>query len=885
MSTQSLTPPQPLVRLQVRRQELQAIRQAARQQLSPQATGSQIAGNVAAGFETLVVSLLNDAAGELPDHNRQRLMQGTAVLAIGGFGRSEMAPYSDVDLLFLYDPVVEENFTLLAAQVVRDSWDTGLKLGHSVRTFRDALAAIRSDLHFATAVTSGRCLWGSPIIAEDFLRRFRRLIAARRRDNFVKDCIAARLEERATAGGAVLQLEPDLKRSYGGLRDLQLLHWIHFAEHGPGNLESLRLQGDLTQDEALQLTIAHDFLLNLRIDLHLHAGKAHDVLTRDHQLRIAAERQISGTAGQLPVEKFMQMYFQHSLAVAEIADQFVARHRNHSRFGSLGRFLLTVRIDEIYTVGAGELDVRRRSRSIATETLEGALKIYLTAARYRVLPTYRLEQQIKSRSAEYSSAISRQACELFLEMLACPGQLGRLLRSLYSCGVLELVLPAWSHVRCLLQFNQYHSFTVDEHTLRTIETVEKFDSDLGPVGQAYRELKHKEILHLALLLHDAGKGFPEDHSEVGRRLALEAAARLKLSDAARDLLVFLVHRHLLMADLAFRRDSSDPQVLLQFSHEVGSPENLKHLYVLTVADITAVGPGVWTEWKAELLTTLYDRAMQWLSGQSHEWDLSARRNSLREEVLALLPTQKNQNVLCQQWDHLPDHYLLATPAKRIADDLQIVFQRSPDDIHVEGRYEPETGTVVYRVITHENLVQGCFHKLTGVMTVNRLEILTASICTTLTGAIIDAYQVRDGDFSGEVPSFRIEEVCGAIRRILAGQMPLDHLLSNRRRIGHQRYDGPVSNLPLRVVIDQDSSERSTIIEVFAHDQPGLLFLVSRTLFDLELSVIRAQISTHFDQVVDGFYVTDRDGSKIDDEHRLRTIHDRLVSEIQQLEPA
>lgn len=868
----------PLVRLESHRRKLQEIRAAARQRLTPHATGSQIAGGIAEGFESLLLFLLVDATATRSVEDQQRLAEHAAVLAIGGFGRGEMAPYSDIDLLFLYRPEVESTFAPLVAQVVRDGWDTGLKLGHSIRTVRDTLAAVRIDLHLATALTSARVIWGSPRLVEELLRRFHRQIA-RRQQAFLAECLAARMREREEAGGPVLQLEPDLKRSFGGLRDLHLMQWIGFVEYETGDLESLRLQGALTADEALQLKIAHDFLLNLRIDLHLNIGKPHDVLTRDHQLRIAAERGIEAPAGKLPVETFMQTYFRHSLAVAEIADRFVARHQRVTWLERIGSYLLTVRIDDIYRVGAGRLDLRRRSRAKALRTLEGALRVFVTAARYRVVPTERLQQQLQRQSRRYSPPISPEASELFLQMLAAPGRLGALLRIMNSTGVLETILPEWSHVRCLLQFNQYHSYTVDEHTLRTIEIVEQFDGNTGPIGQAYRELRHKEILHLALLLHDAGKGFPEDHSEVGQRLAIQTAERLGLNGPLRELLIFLVHRHLLMAELAFRRDSSDPRVLLQFSHEVGSPETLKHLYVLTAADISAVGPGVWSEWKAELLTTLYERTMEWLSGQSQRWEVSARRAAIQAEVLAKADGDAVGTEIQQCWDELPDHYVLATSPERIALDLAIVAAQGDDGLHVEGRYERETGTVHYRVITHERIVQGCFHKLTGVLTSNRLEILAASICTAQSGVIIDAYQVRDGDFAGSVPQFRIDEVCRSVRQVLCGETEIDRLMASRRRVGRRRFEGPVSNLPLRVVIDEDSSDRCLIIEVFAHDAPGLLYLVARTLFDLELSVIRAQISTHFDQVVDGFYVTDRHGQKITDAERLERIRQTLLTEI------
>ena len=429
-------------------------------------------------------------------------------------------------------------------------------------------------MHFATALTDLRPLWGSNSLVDELSRRFRRGVIRGRGHQFQADCIAAREAERQEAGGAVLQLEPDIKRSFGGLRDLHLIRWIGFAHYGVTEIDSLRLRGVSRREEARRLNMAHDYLLGLRINLHFQSGKLDDVLTRDHQLRITEERSIAGTGAQRPVERFMQDYFRHSLAVAEIADRFVSP----TPAAELAAAAVRLRDDDPH-----RRRLPRRPASVErasplshrrVQFAGRALEIYLTAARYRVVPTPAIIALIQEQAPNYPDRLSPQAARTFLQILGTPGKLGKLLRSMYHAGVLEAVVPAFRHVRCLLQFNQYHTYTVDEHTLRTIEIVESFEADAGSVGQAYRDIRRKEILHLALLLHDAGKGLEEDHSEVGRRLAEETATRLQLTDSRRELLVFLVHRHLLMAELAFRRDSSDPKVLLNFSHDVGSPGNV-----------------------------------------------------------------------------------------------------------------------------------------------------------------------------------------------------------------------------------------------------------------------------------------------------------------------
>jgi [protein-PII] uridylyltransferase len=578
------------------------------------------------------------------------------------------------------------------------------------------------------------------------------------------------------------------------------------------------------------------------------------------------------------------------MAVADIARRFVARTRHSPWTERFMQFVMSYRVDDIYYIGPEYVDVAGRHRATVCGSLEGILQLFLTATRYRVRIAPHLMELIKAQCVQTPMHLSAEAAQMFLLLLKTPGTLGPALRGLDETGVLAAVLPCWEHIRCLLQFNQYHHFTVDEHTLRTIEAAEHFEFDQGAVGQAYREIHHKELLHLALLLHDAGKGFEEDHSEVGRRLASEMSIRLGLPDHQRDLVMFLVHRHLQMADLALRRDINERGVLLKFSHEVGSPDALNMLFVLTAADISAVGPGTWNQWKAELLTTLYDRTMLWLSGKGHLFDESARLKKIEQQVIDQFRSSSKYvngddsfsaelQDLIKRLERCPPHYLLETPPERIAADLRIIRARRPDEIHVEARYDVETQTVEYRVILHEDIALGCFHKLSGVLSAKRLEILSAAICTTQDRIIIDAYRVRDADHVGEIPEFRIEEVASAIRKVLRGETDVATLLKARGRFAVKAISGPVSDLPLRVVVDNESSDRYTVVDVFAHDRPGLLYVITRALFTLELSVVLAKIATHFDQVLDVFFVTDAAGRKIQDGVRLKAIREHLLAEL------
>lgn len=871
---------------------LDDIRRQVRERFEHGASAVHTAALQSERFDAFVVMVLNEHLQDLDPHTRSRVEAESSLLAVGGSGRAETCPYSDVDLLFLFNPSISIVYEPLASQVQRDFWDCGLKVGASVRTLADSIQWARQEPQFATSLVDARWLCGSTSMVEQLQSRYRRQVVRARTQQFITDAVAARDKERADYGATTQQLEPDLKRSLGGLRDLHLIRWIGFARYGAADLDSLRLHSAITMEESRRLVHAHEFLTGLRIDLHLAAGKEQDVLTREDQLRISKKRNIQAVGVQSPVERFMQEYFQHSTAVADIARRFVTRTRRSPLVERFVRFVMSYRVDDIYYVGPEFVDIGYRHRTAALSSLEGILKLFMTAARYNVCVAPHLLELIKAQSLKPPAQLSAEASHAFLALLRTSGKLGVALRGLYETGVLEAVLPCWQHIRCLLQFNQYHHFTVDEHTLRTIEAAEGFLTDGGALGQAYREIHHKELLHLALLLHDAGKGFEEDHSELGRRLAEEMANRLGLPDHQRDLVMFLVHRHLKMADLALRRDIGDRALLLKFSHEVGSPDALSMLFVLTAADISAVGPNTWNEWKAELLSTLYERTMLWLSGKSHLFDESIRLRQIQQQVVQLccVPAESSGEASSEQaaieseaWQRrvelCPAHYLLETSPARIAADMRVIRARRPDEIHVEAQYDAETGTVEYRVITDETIAAGCFHKLAGVLSAKRMEILTATICTTQDGMIIDALRVRDADHAGEIPEFRTEEVAAAIRKVLRNETDVQTLLKSRGRFAVKAIQGPVSDLPLRVVIDNETSDRFTVIDVFAHDRPGLLYEITRALYVLQLSVVLAKIATHFDQVLDVFFVTDAVGDKIHDGERLKSIRQHLMAEL------
>jgi [protein-PII] uridylyltransferase len=383
-------------------------------------------------------------------------------------------------------------------------------------------------------------------------------------------------------------------------------------------------------------------------------------------------------------------------------------------------------------------------------------------------------------------------------------------------------------------------------------------------------------------LHDLGKGHLEDHREVGVQIALGAAKRLGLHAHHTEALRFLVHKHELMNHLAFHRDTADEQLAVDLAVQVGSPDLLQMLYILTAADLSAVGPDVWDNWKAEIVTDLYHRTMQYLAGDSPATTLEELLRQRREAVVACLGKDKDRPWFRRQIEALTFGYLGATTAQQAADDLRMLRGLAKDEVVALGQYQPETTVCQYTIATSEQVTRGIFHKLTGALTSRGLAIRSAQIHTLADDMVLDRFWVHDPDYAGQPPAERIEEVQRALVQSL--QSPSGAAPTFRRtwRIGAHR-PVKVPGVQTRVNADNSTSENYTILDIFAHDRTGLLYAITRTLFELGLSVARAKIGTYLDQVVDVFYVTDQNNRKIEDERRLDEICRRVLDVIEAME--
>jgi [protein-PII] uridylyltransferase len=830
--------------------------------------------------DAVLLELFQAALEDLGEAGPRGLQTQIALVAHGGYGRRDVAPYSDVDLMILHAPAVAARVAPLAERLLRDVFDAGLVLAHSVRTRQQACRLATSDPLICTSLLDSRLLAGDRELFDGFTRQFRRRLHRRFR-LLTAQISRARREERARYGETVFLLEPNIKRSRGGLRDRQLVRWLGLARYECDDLGQLQALGVLSEEDQGTLRRAGEFLLWLRNELHFHAGQAADVLDRAEQVRIAEILGYQPAAGMLPVEQFMRDYFRHTDGVSHVAARFEAATLCRDRLSRVVTAVFGHRVEPGVRVGPAGIMATRQGLKQLRGNLAEIMRLADLANLYDVPIAPATWEVVRREAPNLPDALPPEACRHFLSLLSHPTRLGSLLRDLHETSILERFLPEFAQARGLLQFNQYHKYTVDEHCLRAVECATEWQSDAGPLGRVYRTLAQKRVLHLALLIHDLGKGFLEDHREVGLKIASQAAARLGLAPREAEALAFLVHKHLLMNHLAFRRDTSDEQLVVRFAVQVGSPELLRMLYVLTAADLAAVGPGVWDGWKEEIVTDLYHRTMQHLAVDSPATTLGEQLAQRREAVRAWLGEQKDQPWFRRQIESLPIGYLNATPPKQVAADLRLLQNLETGGATAQAQYLPDTQTVQFTIGTSEQVTPGIFHKLTGALSSHGLQIRSAQIYTLADGLVLDRFWVRDPDFAGEPPRQRLEEVQSALVQSLCTPAAAPPSFRRTWRVGGDKRV-PVAPSQTRVNTDNSTSDRYTIIDVFTHDRTGLLYAIARTLFEMGLSVWRAKIGTYLDQVVDVFYVTDRQHRKVEDESQLEEIRRRLLEVIESL---
>jgi [protein-PII] uridylyltransferase len=821
-------------------------------------------------FEAAEKTQLRESIGEL------------SLIAHGGYGRRDVSPYSDVDLMLLHPPEMEEESTKIAKLLCQWIADVGLSLGFSLRTESQCQKMAWSDITVFTTLVHCRPLNPEAVIAERFLMGFR-IAAKRRSKRLIRAIEQARLAERKKYGETVFLLEPNIKRSRGGLRDIQLVRWVGFAQFGESDLEKLTQQGHLLPEDFQALIDGHEFLVRLRNQMHFSSGKPQDQLDRAIQMQMAQWAGYAGADGILPVEQFMQEYFAHTSEIRYSSAHFVESVKWISPIAHSLEHTMAIRVQRDYRVGWRYVWATAAGMARLKRDPAAVLELMSISSRFNRPIENQTWREIRAAMRNRSSSqIDSLTIGKFLELMSGSTGLATQLRRLHELRVLEQIIPDMTHARCLLQFNQYHKYTVDAHSIQAVQRVTELEKDPSLLGVLYRGLKNKSILHLALLIHDLGKGYAEDHSEVGRRIAIRTAARLKLSHQEAETLVFLVHQHLLLAHTAFRYDLSDRAAAVRFASVVGSSERLQLLLLLTYADLASVGPEVVNQWKIDLLLQLYYQTDAHFRddkpGEGFRTEIALRRQS----VINAAPASEDRQWWQEQVDALPIGYLMRSSPEQLVAELKQFRTLDEQSCLAWGKYIDSQAAIEFTIATKQSgRLIGTFHRITGALTSQGMQIIAADIHTQPGDIAWDRFLVEDPQSDGPPTPARISAVCDSIRDALDSQRASIPVFASTWSKFTGSTAEKLKTQPTQVRFDNSTSEQYTIITIFAYDRKGLLYSVSKVLFEMQLVLHFAKISTHLDQVVDVFYVSDLENRKIEEGTALYLIRQRLLQAVGQ----
>jgi [protein-PII] uridylyltransferase len=835
--------------------------------------------------DTLIQVLYDFATKHIYYAQNPTTAERFAIVATGGYGRAMLAPGSDVDLLFVR-PFKETPWGESVIEfILHMLWDLGLKVGHATRSVAECIRLSKQDVTIRTALLEARFLWGDRGVFDDMRKKFWAEVASRAGPDFVEAKLAERGERHMRQGESRYLVEPNVKEGKGGLRDLQTLYWIGKYIYQVEDAADLVAHGVFTKEEYRTFQRAEHFLWNVRVHLHYLAGRAEERLSFEMQPELAEQLGFKRDTQRRAVEAFMRAYFLTAKDVGDLTRIFCAalEVQNRKPKPSLARLLpgfLKPRTGaDDFFVDNGRLNA---NPEIFKRDPVNLIRIFHLADE-KGTDIHPDALRTITRSLDLITPALREdkeANRLFLETLSSQRNPERALRWMNEAGVLGKFMPEFDHAIGLMQFNMYHHYTVDEHLLRAVGNVAAIEH--GELGKDHplstdiiKRIKNREVLYVALLLHDIAKGLPGNHSIVGAEIALSVCPRLGLSPADTQTVSWLVKQHLLMSDVAQRRDISDPKTVRDFVAEVQTPDKLRLLLILTVCDIRAVGPGVWNGWKGQLLRELYHEAEAVMSGGDATPARAARvadaKGALAER-LKDMPEAAREAALARHYDA----YWLAFDPHDHEWHARLAAEADAKGELLSLAAESNDFRSVTEIVIYTPDHPGLFSKLSGAISVSGGSIVDAKAFTTSDGFALDVFSVQDADGGPFGTAGRIERLRENIEKTLAGQLRPHQVLAKRPAKKRTKAFA----LEARVNFDNEASNRATVLEVEGLDRPGFLYDVTKAIFESGLSISSAIIATYGEKASDVFYVRDGFGHKITHPDRIKAIHARMIKALE-----
>ena len=832
--------------------------------------------------DQIITSALGVALDHLHPLPNPTAAENIAVIAVGGYGRGEMAPHSDVDLLFLTPYKTTPWAESLIESLLYILWDLKLKVGHATRTVKDCLRLAREDYTIRTSLVEYRYLEGDPDLAQSLADLLWKDLFKSTAPDFIEAKLAERAERHRKQGGQRYVVEPNVKEGKGGLRDLQTLYWIGKYVNHVRTAAELVDAGVFTQDEYNTFHKAEDFLWAVRCHLHLITGRATDQLTFDLQVEVAARMGYADHGGRRAVEHFMQDYFRHATQVGEVTRIFLTALETHY----IKAEPMLTRLLKRRKKARAPYAIAQNRLTVADETLFLADKLNMLRIFEEALRTGTLLHPDAMRLlANNLDLIDRQmqsdkeANHIFLDLLLKHGNPERALRRMNELGVLGAFIPEFATIVAMMQFNMYHHYTVDEHTIQCISHLAKIeraelDEELPVSAAIIKNGINRKVLYVALLLHDIGKGRDEDHSVLGAQIARKVAPRLGLKRKECDTVEWLVRYHLLMSDMAQKRDIADPRTVRDFAKAVKTKERLDLLCVLTVCDIRGVGPNTWNNWKASLLRALYRQTSRALEEGMEALNREERGTEAKKNLRAALPDWDEKDLRTEVARHYPP-YWQGLHVTAHADFANLLRGISDDEIRLELTPDPDRDAtrVCFAMADHP----GIFSRMCGALALVGANIVDARTFTTKDGYATAAFWIQDANGAPYDPT-RLPRLRAMIQKTLLGKVVTGEAMRDRDKIKKRER---AFKVPTSIAFDNEGSEIYTIIEVDTRDRPGLLFDLTRTLANANIYIASAVVATYGEQVVDTFYVKDMFGLKFHAESKQRALETKLREAIAQ----
>lgn len=876
------------------------------------ADGVEICQARAAILDALLKHFWQEALAKIPDP-AHKLLKPVALVAIGGFGRAELNPHSDIDFMFLHEGLVaggkpQRPLAELFDGILYPLWDLGFKVGYSVRDIADCVKVANTDMQSKTSLIESRLVIGD----DSLFKKYQKAVVEKCVLGFEEKYIAMRLEDQTTRrtkhGNSACMQEPNIKNGCGGLRDFQNLLWMSFFKYRTRSLRDLQTREFVSESERKQLEAAYEFLLRVRTEMHYNTNRPQDVLGKNLQPSVASNLGYGDRSPSLRIEKFMRDLYTHMRNVYLITRTLEQRMAllspaQTSRLGKLRQLLgpaprkMPEPVDGFLFVDG---EIRAANNRIFRDSPRRLMRVFLHAQQRRLALHPDLAQLIRHQLSLVDREFlnDEHVRETFLTILERRGEVGHILRAMHEVNFLGKYIPEFGKLTCLVQHEFYHQYAADEHTLVCLEQLDKIWEAQEPPFKYYepvfQSLEHPGHLYLALLLHDVGKAAPHEkgrHAEAGAELALRAAKRLKLEPPATEMIEFLVDNHLLMATVSQRRDLDDASVIRNFARQIGTPEKLNSLLLLTFADSQGTSDKLWSGFKDSLLWQLHSRAMALLTGGTEFRRATEKaREGVRELVRELTPRRVTDEELDAHFAALPQRYFeIYTPAQ-IQDDVELAH-RFMHRLILEGQRalapvsawidERDRGYSLVKICTWDRA--GLFGKIAGSLSAAGLNILGAQIFTRTDGIALDTFFVNDARTGSLAEKDQREKFSDLLEKVLTGD-EVDFRALIARQPARPHYTAYLGErIGTQIRFDSNASDERTVIEIETEDRLGLLYTISQMLAELHLDIAAARIVTERGAAIDSFYVTDVDDGKVTSPERLKLIEEKLLAAIHGLE--